>query len=558
MFSSINLLKKIAHSIEKNFFYKIIFFTVAAFFTILIRGYYFGTFDQTSHIPFLKKIADPSLYPNDYFFSLIKSHYSFFWYLFIPFYHLKILEPSLFIAHFFIILITFFSIWRLVKTLSNNSFTAIVSVIVFIFPHISFSGFPFFEFSFLNRTFAFPFLILAFDYYLRRKYWLSYFILGLLFNLHALSASFVFVMIIFDNLNRLRKIGVKTTIINLLIFLISALPVLIWRIIFIKNTPLFNQQWYYFIANFILSNIFKPLNLNPPYIFLTFAGIVSIFLFFHFQNKISWRQKTVVKNFIIINVIFLVIHFLSSYFFPLTFIIQFQLIRIGIFITFFSYLAAITFFTEEIIKKRVIKIKELLLFLVGLFSPSPLFLSFCYLSYRLKKGILFSIIFFTLTSVFGYYLAFRWNIWQPSINITSKGLKSYQVQIWAKNNTKKDDIFIVPPHLWHFYQLDWRVISERTPVVLFSELLEAAFEPQYIAYWQKRFNDIAPNAMEKFTNNPFENLNIAKNAFYSNTENKFLALAAKYQARYLVVEKPYSYNFPQVYEDDFFRVYRLN
>src|SRR5919109_1118140 len=76
-----------------------LFFLAATLFTVVFVGYHFGTFDQTIHIPFLKKYVDPTLYPNDPFFELRFQHYSYFWFLIRPFYRLGVLEEALFVCH---------------------------------------------------------------------------------------------------------------------------------------------------------------------------------------------------------------------------------------------------------------------------------------------------------------------------------------------------------------------------------------------------------------------------------------------------------------------------
>jgi len=53
-----------------------LFFGIAMI-AIWANGYHFGTFDQVVHIPFLKKFADPGLYPADAFLNLRSEHYSF-------------------------------------------------------------------------------------------------------------------------------------------------------------------------------------------------------------------------------------------------------------------------------------------------------------------------------------------------------------------------------------------------------------------------------------------------------------------------------------------------
>jgi hypothetical protein len=63
-------------------------FLLAAATTILLLGYYFGTFDQSVHIPFLRQAVDPTLYPGDRFFDLRHQFFSYFWFFFEPFYRL--------------------------------------------------------------------------------------------------------------------------------------------------------------------------------------------------------------------------------------------------------------------------------------------------------------------------------------------------------------------------------------------------------------------------------------------------------------------------------------
>jgi len=60
-----SIINKSAEKVLHSFFWRQLFFILATGLTLGLMGYYFGTFDQVSHIPFLKKLADPSLYPND-------------------------------------------------------------------------------------------------------------------------------------------------------------------------------------------------------------------------------------------------------------------------------------------------------------------------------------------------------------------------------------------------------------------------------------------------------------------------------------------------------------
>jgi hypothetical protein len=86
----------LAQRIWTSRLYRLALFGTATFVSVLFTGYYFGTFDQAIHIPFLKKDVYPGLFPNDPFFDLRFTHYSFFWFPFLYIYRAGLLEPAMF------------------------------------------------------------------------------------------------------------------------------------------------------------------------------------------------------------------------------------------------------------------------------------------------------------------------------------------------------------------------------------------------------------------------------------------------------------------------------
>ena len=111
------MLTGIAYRLNSTWWLRHLYFLACAFLAILLVGYYFGTFDQGFHIPFLQKYLDPSLYPGDPFLDLRFSHYSYFWFLFAPFYRLNLLEPAMFVVHVLATYATFWMFWELAQTL---------------------------------------------------------------------------------------------------------------------------------------------------------------------------------------------------------------------------------------------------------------------------------------------------------------------------------------------------------------------------------------------------------------------------------------------------------
>lgn len=543
---------------KKN--YQYIFFGLASIFTILFMGYYFGTFDQVIHIPFLKKIADPSLYPNDPFLDLRNYHYSYFWYFFLPFYRLGMLEIFMFILHFISVYLTYWSIWKLSKTLFNNPLASFLSVLTFIIPHIGFAAFPVFEFSLLNRSFVLPFLLLAFDFYLKNKYLTAFFILGLMYNLHVISVNFVLAMIIFDMIIQIKTIKFKNIIYSIFTFLTSASPVLIWKFGNSKIDFNIHKEWFEIIYNGFMYHIYAIVTTKPLILFIVIGGFSLFFSFFITLKKSQSKLNSTITNFMICGLLILILEAIASLWFPITIIIQSQIIRVGVLIIIFTYLYASNYLSQIILGGE--DTSSMLLVLSGLVlsvTPISLLISLIGHSFGFAKKIKYILITLIIISGFTYLLLTRvLDIWRPGIEIYPPKNALNQAQLWAKNNTSKEDIFIVPPYLWWFYNTEWRVLSEGSIVVDLSDLLESSFYPSYINYWKLRFEDVAPGALSQFKGDYFENVKITKKAYGSLSEQDVLKISKKYKARYFVSEKPRLYQFPAAYENRQFVIYDLN
>ena len=149
------------------------------------------------------------------------------------------------------------------------------------------------------------------------------------------------------------------------------------------------------------------------------------------------------------------------------------------------------------------------------------------------------------------------NIWKPGIHIYPPHDELYDVEIWARENTPKDAVFITPPNLWWLYNIEWRAISERSTVVTLSDLLEAAFVPGYIDYWKPRFESIAPGAINQFNGDIIKNFKTASKAFDSLEEEDYLNLSKKYSSQFLVTNNTRKLNLPIIFMNKKYTVYQL-
>lgn len=555
-------IKSLSEHCESKPLFRHILFFVLTLVVVLLYGYYFGTYDQTSHIPFLKKTVDPTLFPGDHFFDLRFTHYSFFWFLFIPFYKLGVLEISMFIAHVAVVYATIWAIWRLSKTFFHNALTSLIAVTVMIFPHFGFSGFPFFEFSIVNRSFALPFELLAFSWYLERKTLRAFLLLGIMFNFHVISVNFVMGMIMFDILLRLREFGFGRLLKHLLVFVISASPVIIWKLSESGVGLAANKEWFDILDRAVFAHLFHFVSFDVPYInLITLGGVATLILFFAFQKSKKHISNTVdisSVNFMYAGIFILLVQLVASYMAPSSIIIAAQITRVGVFIVLFCYL-----YGSHYVAKLLDDHKPhvfLTWFLGLLLSFTPMTLLLLYVLRKKIHNLHMSKLFIFLISlmyVVSLLLALNFKLWGPGVYIFPQKNAFNDVQLWAKANTPKDALFITPPEQFWMYDTEWRVLSERSTVSTISELLEGAFDPGYIQYWKPRFEDVAPGALEQFRSNFYDNLAITKRAYYSLSTNKLLEIAHKYHASYLVVEKPYTHNLRIVYQNAQFIVYKV-
>jgi hypothetical protein len=242
----------------------------------------------------------------------------------------------------------------------------------------------------------------------------------------------------------------------------------------------------------------------------------------------------------------------------MTIVIQSQIIRIGIFVTIFTYFY-LGNFASQYLNKDLKKLNNNILLSSLFLSTTPIIALIGLLSIRFNKSIKKYALTIIISAFFIFaVLAYMMNIWKPGINIYPVKDELYKAEIWAKENTPKETVFIIPPYLWWFYNTEWRVIAERSVVATFSDLLEIAFLPSYLKGWLPRFEAVAPNVINRLNGNIFENVKIVYGSYNSLTESHILEISKKYQADYFVAEKSKKYNFPIVYTNKKYVIFKLN
>jgi hypothetical protein len=550
----------LADTLSKKPFLRHIIFLAVTLIAIWVNGYHFGTFDQVVHIPFLKKLADPGLYPNDAFLNLSTEHYSYFWLMFIPAYRAGILEPVMFAVHFLATYGLVWMFWELTNTLFQNSLANLLSILLLVFPHLGMPGFQIIEFSLLNRTFALPFILGAIILYLRRKFVPAYLLIGVMFNVHVIYAGFATSMILFDHLLRIREVGWKNLMKGVGLVFSGAMPILLWRL---GSTPIDLQvrpDVLKLVSSALLAGVYYAFLPIPQVIIGTMHGIATLAFFLIGRHLKLSAHDQAMTNFVLAIGVVLLVQLITTYWFPIIFILQLQILRIGVFLLLIGYIYFAGYLASLLQRRNLTEVSGGLVTASFISYPSPmvplLFLAFSRWLDKFRWRQWVGAIGFIALGVASIYFGIVSDIWSPGYYLFEPKSLWTQTQDWVRNNTPRDAMFITPPEIFSHYIPDWRTFSERGTLATLVEIYEFP-HPDYFPYWQQRFEALAPGAINQFNGNYVDTFKITKAAFYSLKPEDYLHIAQRYQIRYLVIEKPHLQPFRVVYENVGFVVYDL-
>ena len=382
-----------------------------------------------------------------------------------------------------------------------------------------------------------------------------------MYNFHVVSVNFVLAMFLFDSAIEFKRVGWRNLGLGVIVFVIAALPVLLWKA---GNSPVDltpRPEWLSIVARSVLYNLFYLIAPNPLILISTLSGLTALVFFaLAYPRPPSPRDRTVLI-FVLAIVIILVVEIITAAWLPVTIIVQTQIIRAGVFAVIFGYLYFANFLAERYTMGAINRADFGWLAGAFVFFMTPVVALVIWGLQRIVRPARWrqALAFLIVAGVLGasVIVVRQYDFWQPGWHVFGENSAWREAQVWAREHTPLEAVFITPPQLWWWYASDWRVFSERSTVVTLSELLEVALVPRYVDTWKLRFEAVAPGALAQFRGNYFENVALTAQAYYSLSDEEMLNVAQKYGASYLVVEKPHQRDFPAVYESEGFVVYDL-
>jgi len=436
-------------------------------------------------------------------------------------------------------------------------------MLALLFPHMGFPGFQIIEFSLLNRTFALPFILGSIWLYLKDRRILAFLLLGLMFNIHAVYVIFVLCMFLLNETLSFDRSTWWKPFTGMGVFILAGLPVLLWRMQTGSGIDLsLRPELLSLASRSLLYTVYYPIG---PFSFVIgnlLAGIGTLWAFvLGFHQIAPSPQHRTMKNFVIAIGILLLVATINSYLFPITILLQFQILRVGVFMLYFGMLYLSHFLSSKERAGQIGKNWFLLLAFSFIFLITPLAVILLWLLYRtimnkrIRPGWLIPVV--VSLQVITVIVGLGSGLWSPGFHIFGPDSYWRDVQVWAKNNTAVDAKFITPPHFFGHYTPDWRVFSERSPFATISEFLTIQLDPDYADGLTRRFEKIAPGAIQAFNGNYMHAIKVSKEKFYANSDAYLSEIACQNNLEYLVVEKDYPYPFDVLYQNAGFILYQL-
>ncbi|MEI6817737.1 MAG: DUF6798 domain-containing protein [Bacteroidota bacterium] len=192
---------------------------------ILVRGYQFNTDDQAEHLPQVYQLIDPSLYQHDYFVTEYHQTYSLRSFYVWLVYGLSFIAPvSLicFLLTLFFITLSVYSFMRISTYFSKNSLAPYITpiFIYFLFYKITLGGNNIECSSFICSTIALSLAAFGLLQFFRGKYYLMAAIIGIGTLFQVMDAAQPFFLIYLFMLTEFKRIGIKTIMGTLIVYLI--------------------------------------------------------------------------------------------------------------------------------------------------------------------------------------------------------------------------------------------------------------------------------------------------------------------------------------------------
>jgi hypothetical protein len=520
------------------------------------------------------------------------NYYTYLWFILMPFFRLFGMEWTCLIVHFINIYLIFLAVYFLTKRVFDSltgfedfqalhqklffgiSIPVLLTLVLlltkkFVAGVLMVTIEPYLH----PRNIALIWLIFALERFLKGRRVLAFCLVGLAANIHLLSAGIILFCFLIATVFDKNYIKWKSFLLSFLGFILCSSPVWIWillsahpsnpgdisnqnwqAILHYRTGYLFPQLWdrngwlallsvlmmfsvgYYSAPDF-LPNGKKLFGINVGLLLLILNGIVFSELL-PVPWLLSFQPIRSIQFLIIISIILIVPYLIKLW--ETDWIGKLWSIGLGFGIFLFEPMTNLIFLVISLIylalSARLLKKMKLLFPLIlGLSILVALPFLWSRVTSKIPKWINFAKGNQSFSQTFLNYVQL------PGM---TKPSAWQEVQLWAKVNSSKDSIWLTPP-----YYSGFRLRSQRSTVVEWKDGAMSLFNPNYANNWYQRLQDFGINFKTPYNLHPV----IYQNLGYP----QFAEIANKYNAKFVVVEKPKMLPALLLYSNTQFNVYHV-
>ncbi len=218
---------------------------------LFFKGYTFDSWDQAECLPQVYQLLDPSLYSNDFFMQEYHKAFTVRFYFVYFIYGLSYFTSVAAVCFTLTVLSVFLSIFYFIKItlhFTDSNLAALLSPLFafFLFFNFTVGGNQIQSNSMIPGTLSAVFAIIGIHLCLKQKYNLSFLLVGLGTLFQPLVTLQVFLVLVPVMFLRIKYIGLSKIIIAVIVYLVSAAPMLLpvlYRQFFIHAD--YDSQLYY-------------------------------------------------------------------------------------------------------------------------------------------------------------------------------------------------------------------------------------------------------------------------------------------------------------------------
>ncbi|MBI3342077.1 hypothetical protein HY024_03055 [Candidatus Curtissbacteria bacterium] len=496
----------------------------------LIAGYNFAISDQQIFIPYILKFQDPSLFKEDSLFSQFSANASLFYQTFAFLTKYTDIQLIFFACFTIAKAILFIGIYYLSKSIFKNRNIALLSLLPFIIPKfIGGTATLTFDSFFGYRSIGQIFLVFYLLFIIKKRFVFSSLTGALCLFIHPLSiipSLPLLPILIFKNS--------KNKIKDLLIFTVFTVTfVFFYQLTFKTDQNLFvhSPKWLSIIRardNYIFMSQWQLLGWLSLCMYIVLIGIYTKF------SKVHKKSDIVLIS--LISLFMATVASLGLDFFQLPGLAKFQLVRAVIPIGIFGLIVSPSLLMFKNKTNRFFGFISFVTLSLNLFYVFLISTVILIILASREKGTFTQIVpdklvsLWVVTIAFGFFLNTFY--FRNAIQFPLQPNDWTSVQIWSKNNTPKESIFIVPPTLAGF-----RIFSSRTIVGDVKDGAVVLYSEGYAEHWDRLMKELAY----------FDKMN----------EVDFKTFSKMQRYDYIVTPKPQKLNFPVIYQNNSYTVYKI-